>query len=129
MNGKKYTVLIVEDEKTLVSAIVKKLQTEGFETTVAMNGVDALTKARSSHPDLILLDIILPELDGLSVLEQLRQDEWGKGVPVIMLTNLAQTDAEEVSREQGARAFLVKTDWKLDDVAQKIKEVLGITSM
>src|SRR5258706_3077762 len=106
MNGEKYTVLIVEDEKTLVSAIQRKLQTEGFETLVAMDGIDALGKARSAHPDLILLDIILPQLDGLSVLEQLRQDEWGKNVPVIMLTNLAQADAEEISKERGARAFL-----------------------
>ncbi len=129
MDQKKHTILVVEDEKTLVQAIEKKLKSEGFETLVAMDGLSALEMARSNHPDLILLDIILPQLDGLSVLEQLRQDDWGKEVPVIMLTNLAQADAEEVSKERGARAFLVKTDWKLEDVARKIKEVLGIDSM
>jgi len=84
--------------------------------------------AREKHPDLILLDIVLPQLDGLSVLDQLRSDDWGKSVPVIMLTNLTQVEAEEESLERGVKAFLVKTDWKLEEVVQKIRDVLGMTS-
>lgn len=126
--AKTNTILIIEDEKALSTALETKLSASGFDTLVAANGVDGLKMAIKEHPDLILLDIVLPQLDGLSVLDQLRTDPWGKTVPVIMLTNLTQVDAQEESKERGVQAFLIKTDWKLEEVVQKIREILGISA-
>jgi DNA-binding response OmpR family regulator len=121
-----YTILIIEDEKAILTALTTKLKAVGFEVITAENGSDGVKTAIEKHPDLILLDMVLPMLDGLSVLDQLRSDAWGKEVPVIVLTNLTQVEAEEESKARGVSAYLIKTDWKLTDVLQKIKDVLHI---
>ncbi len=82
--------------------------------------------ALKKHPDLIILDLIMPKTDGLSMLKELRGDDWGKEVPVIILTNLS--DAENVAKamEKGVYDFLVKSDWKLEDLIKRVKDKLGI---
>lgn len=123
---KQYRILIIEDEKDLLSALEKKITNAGFAVISASDGVTGVTVALEEHPDLILLDMVLPRLDGLSLLDQLRTDSWGKTVPIIVLTNLAQVEAEEETKERGVRDYLIKTDWKLEEVIQKIKSVLSI---
>jgi DNA-binding response OmpR family regulator len=120
-----HTILIIEDEKPLSDALSQKLRNDGLHVLLAEDGVSGLEIAQKENPDLILLDIVLPKLDGLSVLEQLKSSNWGKTIPVIMLTNVAQTDAEEQSKDKGAIDFLVKTDWRLEEVSQKVKTILG----
>ena len=119
----KPTVLIVDDEQDLVMMIKIKLESEGFRVIEAYDGEEALEKVKEK-PDLILLDIMMPKMDGLTMLEKLREDSWGKKVPVIILTNLSSGAEMSRSAEGGVSGYLVKTDWKLDDVVKKIKETL-----
>jgi len=117
-------ILIVEDETPLRGALVSKFTRENFTVLEAKDGMEGLEVAKKDHPDLILLDIIMPKIDGLSMLHILREDEWGKSVPVILLTNLS--DAEKVSQatKEGVYDYLVKSDWHIDDVVKKVREKL-----
>lgn len=120
-------ILIVEDEKTSLKALVEFLQGEGiFSLFVAKDGQEALEKALKEHPDLILLDIILPSMDGLTMLRELRKDAWGKNVSVIILTNLKNLETILAARENGVSRYLVKTEWSLDGILKEIKEELKI---
>jgi len=122
----KKKILIVEDESSLLSALVEKLTKEGFETLEAKNGEEGLVMAKKEKPDLILLDIVMPVMDGITMLKQMRNSDWGKEIPVIMLTNLSEDDKVDESLENGAFEYLVKSDWKLEDVVKKIRIRLSI---
>lgn len=121
----KRTVLIIEDEQMVLNALRKKLAGAGFDILVAKDGSEGLKMSLERHPDLILLDIILPVMDGITFLERLREDEWGREVPVIVLSNLSKASTITESKERGVKTYLVKTDWKLEDVIKKIKDELG----
>ena len=123
MENKK-RILVVEDEAPLRNALIEKLSREGFEILCAKNGDEGLATALREHPDLVLLDIIMPKMDGMAVLEKLRADAWGKGAHVIMLTNL--NDSEKVADAMKNHAFdyFVKSDIKIQEVVEKIKEKL-----
>ena len=126
MTTENKTILIVEDEQDLREALTDKLTREAFTVLEAKNGKEGLDKALGEHPDLILLDIVMPEMDGMTVLRKLREDTWGKTVPVILLTNLSATE-ESIIEEMVKYApshYLVKSDWKIKDVVEKIKETL-----
>jgi two-component system, OmpR family, alkaline phosphatase synthesis response regulator PhoP len=124
MSDTKNKILIVEDEASLRDALGDKLELEGFNVIKAKNGQEGLEVALREHPDLILLDIIMPVMGGLIVLKNLRQDVWGKKVKVIMLTNLSDTEKTAEAVEQESFDFLVKSDWKMEGVLTKIKERL-----
>jgi len=118
-------ILLVEDEVSLRQILAEKLTIEKYSVIEASNGKEALELSLERHPDLILLDIVMPVMDGLSMLQELRKDEWGADVPVILLTNLNDSTKEFESMEMGAFGYLVKADWKIDDVIAKIAETLG----
>ncbi|MCI0533553.1 response regulator [bacterium] len=122
---KKKTVLVVEDEKALRDVVIDRLKYEGYEALSAENGEEGLKKALESHPDLILLDHVMPKMDGLHMLKKLREDEWGKSANVIVLTNLSDTGTVAQATEHGVYDFLVKSDWSLEKVVEKVKEKLG----
>jgi DNA-binding response OmpR family regulator len=117
-------ILIIEDEHPLREALVLKLKKERFGVLNAKNGEEGLAMAQKEHPDLILLDIVMPKMDGMTMLKKLRQDSWGRKVPVIILTNL--TIAEEIAEalDKGVHDYLVKADWKLEDIVDKIRHTL-----
>jgi len=119
-------ILVVEDDKALSMLLVSQLTNEGFVVSENNNGVDGLEAALKDHPDLILLDIILPRMDGLTFLNKLREDAWGEKASVIIMSNL--DDAEKVSEamKRGVNDYFIKTDWKLEDVIAKIKRKLGV---
>ena len=127
-NTNQKTILVAEDEVDLREALVTALTGEGFRVLPAADGAEALKLALAEHPDLIMLDLHMPNLDGHGVLKGLRQDDWGKTVYVIVLT--AFSDVENMSNtvmEGGVNMeYLVKTDWRLDGVVSKIKEKLGV---
>lgn len=120
------TILIVEDEAPLRRAIKIKLGQSNFNVLEAKNGKEGLETALAEHPDLILLDIVMPVMDGLHMLKELRRDAWGKDVEVIFLTNLGDNENLDEAVEGSATAYLIKTDWKLEDVVGKIKQHLKI---
>ena len=123
MNNKK-TILIVEDEKPLRDALSSKLTHEGFSILQAGDGKEGLKIALQIHPDLILLDIILPVMDGITMLKQLRQDEWGKDAKIIILTNLSDEARISEGFDNAVFDYLIKTDWKLEELVGKIKQKL-----
>lgn len=127
MNDKKiYTIQVIEDENLIASALEKKLKNEGFDVYVTNDGKQGLDAALEKKPDLILLDLVLPSMDGVSILDTLRGDDWGKKVPVIILTNLSKAETIQESKEKGVNSYLIKTDWKLEEVVKKVKYELGI---
>jgi DNA-binding response OmpR family regulator len=124
----KKRVLIIEDEEAMQMAISEALATQGVTTLVESDGKKGLETALREHPDLILLDIFMPKMDGLAVIEELRLNEWGKTVPVIILTNLSPYTNSVINSvlENKPAYYLVKSDVKLEGIVDKIKEVLKI---
>ncbi len=118
-------VLIVEDDLTLSKMYKTKLENYDFEATQAFDGEEGLSIALETHPDLILLDREMPKLDGLAVLEKLREDSWGKSVPVILLTNL-DADDEHLKdiTENNPAYYLIKANTEPWEIVEKIEEVL-----
>lgn len=121
----KKTILIVEDELSLRSALSEKLSKEDFEILEANDGQEGLDIAFKEHPDLILLDIIMPIMDGIKMLSKLREDDWGKTVPVLILTNLSDEEKTSEAVEKGVSDYLIKSDYSLEDLMEKIKEKLN----
>jgi len=117
-------ILIIEDEATLRKTMAEYLAAEKFEALEAADGEAGLELARKHIPDLILLDIILPKKNGYEVLEELKMSEKTKKIPVILLTNLESPEDIEKAFEKGASTYLVKSDYRLEDIVKKIKETL-----
>ena len=121
------TVLIVEDEVSLIIALRDKFFHEGFTVLEAKNGEEGLGVALDKHPDMILLDIIMPVMDGITMLKKLRESgEWGKTAQVIILTNLNEAEKVSEAMAAGTYEYLVKSDWKIADIVNKVKEKLEI---
>jgi DNA-binding response OmpR family regulator len=117
-------ILIVDDEAVLVELLRTKIGQRGFAVSDARDGDEGLQKALEEHPDLILLDIIMPKMDGITMLKKLRQDPWGKNVPVIILSNLNTAESVEKSLANGAYDYLIKIDYTLEDLVNIIKKRL-----
>lgn len=122
----KNKILIIEDELALLKILVEKFTREGFVVVQARDGLEGLEVAKKETPDLILLDVMMPKMDGLTMLGILRKEVWGKNLPVIMLTNLSDAKKVHEAMESGVYTFLVKTDWHINDVVAKVKETLKI---
>ncbi len=120
-------ILIVEDEEAMRQALMDKFKASGFEVIGAPDGVAGLEMASSEKPDLIMLDILMPKMDGISLTKGIRTvGNWGKDVPIIMLTNLSDPDSVSEVAAYGVYDFLVKTDWRLDDVVALAKKKLNL---
>jgi len=125
MTNKK--ILIIEDEPSVRKALMEKFLHEGFEVLDALDGVQGLEQSLRLRPDIILLDIIMPKMDGITMLRKLRESgSWGKQVPVIFLTNLSSDDDGRLNdvAELMPSYYLVKTDWKLSDVVDNVRSRL-----
>lgn len=120
-------ILIVEDERTLCEPLATKLTSAQFKVYTAANGEEGLALALEKQPDLILLDIAMPVMDGITMLKMLRQNPWGSEVPIIMLTNLSDTEKLKEALIYNAEQYLVKADWQLKDIVKKIQEKLTQT--
>ncbi len=119
------TILFIEDEATLQKAFGDVLQQKGYKILNALNGEIGLRRARSENPDLILLDLVLPRLHGFEVLKKLKEDPETKEIPVIVLTNLEKMEDINKAIELGATTYLVKTEYKIEEVIEKIKKIIG----
>ena len=117
-------ILFIEDEPTLQKTVGEILKQEGYTILEALDGEIGLEIAKSEKPDLILLDLILPKKNGFEVLESLKSDPETSGIKVIVLTNLESSQDIERTLELGATTYLVKANYKLEDVVSKINETL-----
>jgi DNA-binding response OmpR family regulator len=118
MKGK---ILIIEDDRFLRELMVRKLKMENLEVVEAEDGAEGLKKIKEEKPDLVLLDLILPEMDGFEVLEQKRKDEEIKDIPVIILSNLGQKEEIDRGLQLGAKDYLVKAHFSPSEIIEKIK--------
>ena len=125
MKTKGKTVLVVDDEKDIREALQDKFKSEGFSVLTADDGDVAIQIALEKHPDIIILDVIMPNMSGWDVLEALRKDAWGIDVPVIMLTVLDDVESASKAMKYKSYDILVKNDWKLVDVVSRVKERLA----
>lgn len=127
MADKKYKVLIVEDEKMLADMYATKFVMEGFLAVTANDGAEGLTKLKEEKPDMVLLDVIMPKLDGFAVLKKLRDNDDFKKLPVILLTNLGQDEDIKKGQKLGATDYFVKANHTPAEVVNKVRSVLKIT--
>ena len=118
-------ILIVEDDPLVSRMYQKVLKFEGMDVISAENGRDGVQTAKDQKPDLILLDIMMPKMNGIEVLEHLKADSEVAGIPVVMLTNLSGTQDAENAMKSGAVDYLVKSQFKPKEVAEKVKEIMG----
>ncbi len=122
-------VLIVEDDEAVLKALNAKLTQAGLAVLLARDGSSGLATALQEHPQLILLDILMPLMDGWEMLKRLREDEnWGKQVSVVILTSLSADEDAQIRHiaELGPTLFMTKTDWKVEGVVDKVLEMLDV---
>lgn len=117
-------LLLVEDDTFLASIYRTKFEQEGFKVSVAENGEVGLEAAKKKRPDLILLDILLPHLDGFTVLQELKKEKSTASVPVILLTNLGQKEDVEKGLALGAAAYLIKAHCRPSETVAQVKKIL-----
>jgi DNA-binding response OmpR family regulator len=118
-------ILIVEDETAILNGISDKFEYEGFQVFKAKDGQEGLNMALKNHPDIVLLDNLMPNTDGFYFLENLRKDEWGKNVRIIMWSNSHDSNTINRARKLGVIYFMIKSEWEYRDVVKKVREALG----
>lgn len=118
-------ILFVEDESAIQKTFGERLSSEGYEVISALDGEIGLRLAKIKKPDLILLDLILPKVNGFEVLKELKEDKETKDIPVIVLTNLEGIGDVDKAIELGATTYLVKAQYSLEELVEKIKKALG----
>lgn len=120
-----HRILVVEDDRFLRKAAEAALRRQGFTVLTAQDGEEGLRMARAEVPDLILLDLIMPGLQGFEVLRLLKADAGTSQIPIIVLSNLGQESDMKQALDGGAEAYLVKANLALDDLIKRVKEVFA----
>jgi DNA-binding response OmpR family regulator len=118
-------ILVVEDDKFLRELITQKLKREGHDVREAVDGEDGVRKIEEEKPEIVLLDLILPGIDGFEVLAKIKENPERKDVPVIILSNLGQRDDVERGLKLGAVDFLIKAHFTPGEIIEKIEAILG----
>ena len=122
---KKSTILVVEDDAPSALALGDKLTQEGFNVVKAENGEEGLKQALSTHPDLILADLIMPKMGGMDMIRELRKDAWGKTAKVIILTNVTDVETVEQAMKEEAFFYMVKGDSTPAEIVAKVRARLS----
>jgi DNA-binding response OmpR family regulator len=125
MTKHKRTILIVEDEAPMALALAERLGHEGYEILQAADGATGLKMALAEHPDLILADLKLPEMDGMEMIRQIRLDNWGKSAKVIILSNISDVAKIEEAMQHGTFFYMVKGDTSMAEVLEKVEAQIG----
>lgn len=120
----KPTILLVEDESSTVFVIKKYFAEEGYNVLTAFSAQDAIKIALEDHPDVIILDIMMPASSGLDILPELRSDPWGKTAKVIVFSNLSGDEYKATANKYNTDRYLIKTDTSLKDLESVVKEIL-----
>jgi len=119
-------IAIIEDDQVISQMYRMKFEADGFDVQLAKNGKNGIELVETFLPDIILLDLQMPEMDGVEALENIRKNDWGKDIPVIILTNLGEEEAPSKLRSLGIHSYIVKANLTPRQVAQRVKEALNI---
>jgi DNA-binding response OmpR family regulator len=119
------TILIIEDDKFLGALMVKKITAAGLKASWSAEGGQGFSKAKEEKPDLVLLDIILPDMEGFEVLKNLKDEDSTKAIPVVILSNLGQKEEIEKGMNLGASDYLVKAQMTPEEILEKVKKLLS----
>lgn len=119
-----HKILIVEDDPFILKMYAKKLQVEGFEVETAVDGEDGLAKIKSFMPDLVIMDVMLPKLNGMEAIERAKMDPETKDIPILVLSNLSSTADSELAVKKGAVGYMIKSEFTPSQIISKIKEYL-----
>ncbi|MBL7150165.1 MAG: response regulator [Candidatus Pacebacteria bacterium] len=118
-------ILLIEDEEIMIDLLQRKLTVEGYEISVGRDGKEGLGKMKEVKPDLVLLDIIMPKMDGFEVMEEMQKDRELKKIPVIVISNSGQPVEIDKAQELGAKDWLIKTEFDPQEVIDKVKKQIG----
>ena len=118
-------ILLVEDEEIIIDLLQRKLTNEGYDVSVAKNGVDGLKLMKEAKPDVILLDIIMPKMGGFEVMEEMVKDEELKKIPIIIISNSGQPVELDRAQKLGAKDWLIKTEFDPQEVLDKVVKQIG----
>ena len=118
-------IAIIEDDAAISQMYRIKFEAEGYTVDTAENGKVGLDMIKDMNPDIILLDLMMPEMDGEEMLTKLRQETWGKDIKVIILTNMGENEAPDTIRQLGVEAFILKANMTPRQVAELVKEHIG----
>lgn len=118
-------IAIIEDDHSILEMYTLKFEVEDFEVVTALNGELGLELIEAAKPDLILLDLMMPKMDGAHMLKELRNKPWGKNIPVIILTNISGDEAPEILSELNVIDYIIKANSTPQAVLDKVKSVLG----
>lgn len=119
-------ILIVEDDANMAKALSTSLKEEGFAIANAYNGEEGLKLAGEINPDLILCDINMPKMDGISMISEMRKKSWGEKISVIMLTNYSDVKNVSEALKHSVFSYLVKSDWDLEQIVGEVKKKLNV---
>ncbi|MFA6322597.1 MAG: response regulator [Candidatus Buchananbacteria bacterium] len=119
-------VLIIDDEEVVTKALASQFDDREIQVLTARDGLEGLGLAIKEKPDLILLDLLMPKMNGLEMLAELRQDSWGKRAEVMILSNLGDSEKIAQAVSLGSFEYLVKVDWNVTDVVANIRKKLGL---
>ena len=120
-------IAIIEDDSVISQMYRMKFEADNFDVQVANNGRDGVTLAEQFLPDIILLDLQMPVMNGVDALREIRKSDWGKNIPVLILTNLGEEEAPKDIKALGIHSYIVKADLTPRQVADRVKEALGIS--
>lgn len=120
------TIVIIEDDEVISQMYRMKFEADGFTVHIAGNGKDGIIAVEKHKPDLILLDMQMPEMNGDEALSEIRKQDWGKTIPVIVLTNLGEEEAPKHLRSLGIESYIVKADLTPRQVVDRVKQTLKL---
>ena len=125
MTETKPKVLLVEDDPFMTTLLSQAFSREGFEVVFASNGEDAVMSFQDTHPDVLVIDILLPKKNGLEALAEIRALPGGAAIPVVVLSNLEEASYVNEAQKLGVKAYLIKANVQLPEIVAKTKEVMG----
>ncbi|HPX94543.1 MAG TPA: response regulator [Candidatus Moranbacteria bacterium] len=125
MSDEKKIVLIVEDDAFIRDIYSVKFSQEGYQTEIATNGIEALSKLEKIFPDIIILDVVMPHMDGMETLRNIKKNDRLKNIPIIMLTNVSEKEKIDESMEGGVEEYLIKSHFAPSEIVEKVNSLLN----
>ena len=119
-------IVIIEDDLTILQMYQLKFEAEGYQVYTATNGVEGLSVLHGMHTDVLLLDLMMPEMDGATMLSELRKSPWGKKIPVIILTNISRDEMPLILNKLNVTDYIIKANTTPQGVLEKVQKILAI---